>query len=184
MEEAEWSIDVHLIQQDANQPYARGRVSAKGGARLIGNGSDAIFGRGVLFWVANRARYLKQRRPKNAGLSKNNFVMAITSCEAESISRCSRGRDGSTPNTTHGFPVAAEAGRLQFRLPPTRRACPHHCNADVRSCLIGGGKRNDHRLGELGRRLSSRHSSPPVSMHARTRPLLVFERLLAGLRIC
>ena len=102
----EWSIDVHLIQQDANRPYARGRVSAKGGARLIGNGSDAIFGRGMLFWVANRARYLKQRRPKNAGLSKNNFVMAITSCEAESISRCSRGRDGSTPNTTHGFPVA------------------------------------------------------------------------------
>jgi hypothetical protein len=58
-------------------------VSAKGGARLIGNGSDAIFGRGVLFWVANRTRYLKQRRPKNVGLSKNNFVMAITSCEAE-----------------------------------------------------------------------------------------------------
>jgi hypothetical protein len=75
----------------------------------------------VLFWAANRARYLKQRRPKNVGLSENNFVMAITSCEAESISRCSHGRYGSAPNTSHGFPVAAEAGRLQFRLPPTRR---------------------------------------------------------------
>jgi|SRR5690349_19343957 hypothetical protein len=70
-------------------------------------------------------------RPKNAGVLGGQLVMAVTANEAGSNACYVDGRYGSTPLPPNGFPVAAEAGRLQSQIPPTRRACPRHVSANT-----------------------------------------------------